>query len=157
MCLSRCLLAQPSRQAHAWLIFDVRQNMSLPFVIGVLVGLLGGATMLFYRRVRVLGFGVMFCAFAAIAYADFQTRRYERNFPRVIVGQSREEVWSMLGQPSNVTDGSISEYGSPRLKSELRRDVVEEDWYYCAYAPRVWSVSFDSRGKVVDKSALLSP
>jgi len=66
-------------------------------------------------------------------------------------------VRALLGEPWSITDGTKGEYGFDRRKSEIRPEVAEEYWYYCAYFPHVWAVCFDNKGRVVDKIELISP
>jgi hypothetical protein len=131
--------------------------MCIICLAGLLIAFVVGLILLCRRRARTIGAVLLFISIGTSGYAIWQANRYERNFPNVQIGDSKQRVRGLLGRPWSVTDGTKAEYGLPRVASEIRPDVTEEFWYYCMYAPGVWSVSFDREHKVIGKKHLISP
>jgi len=106
---------------------------------------------------RVLGIAGITLA-VLIAYPLIRAWLFERRqaqaFAALELGESRDLVVKLAGEPTYTTDGTRwVEPEHPRSQSELIPGCIEEFWYYngIPYLPSKWSYCFAENGLLVHK------
>ncbi len=94
--------------------------------------------------VIVLGLAV----FGLTLKSYVEKRVNENNYSRIQIGDSKQELVRLYGEPDEITD--CSNYKKPSYIEAVRRDCVEVYWYR-AFLEQ-WIFFFDKDGKVVHKA-----
>jgi hypothetical protein len=80
---------------------------------------------------------------------------YDRPYTEIRVGESREPVVAMMGEPKSVTDCSHTPFSDKKLEAEYRSKCFQE-YEYVEFLAR-YTISFDRNGLVIYKSKAVSP
>ncbi len=109
-------------------------------------------------RPSFLIFGaVFFAAMGAFLYFTIKSNRYARDFDRVEMGQSENEVVNLMGPPSH-REGSgeiYSRYASTPCMRRCRARI----WWEAPILKGIeaWSVELDQDGRAIQKDHWVSP
>ena len=104
------------------------------------------------KPLRILGLVaiiILGVATSALAFSWYvQRRAYENSYSQINVGDSKQKLISIYGQPSETTD--CSNYKRPSYIDALRKDCVEVYWYRSLLEQ--WIFFLDKDGKIVHKA-----
>ena len=97
---------------------------------------------------------------AATVYPVLRTRRqkverYRQAYGELTIGDSRDAVVALMGQPLRVTNCENSSFANPKERSEFRSKCFQE-YEYVELMAR-YTFSFDRSGMLINKSEAVSP
>lgn len=84
-----------------------------------------------------------------------RNERYERGFAAIKAGDSRDAVIAAMGQPHAVEDCPFTPFADKKLEAEFRSRCSQQ--YRYILFMKVYTISFDRTGTVIDKSDVVSP
>jgi hypothetical protein len=82
-------------------------------------------------------------------------RKYERGYPQIKLGDSKEVVLTLMGEPSRITDCVHPWFPDEKTEAEYRSKCKELHFY--EVFPVDYTVSFDEKGSVINKTSAVSP
>jgi hypothetical protein len=107
------------------------------------------ATQQAMKRFLLIVCAMLLIPFSVSLFCFVRDRALERNFKRVFVGMTEQQVKDLMGRPSEI-EACDSLGGSPK-------GCVKEYRYNPPYpVPYAWVVFIDSAGQVIDKSRYAS-
>jgi hypothetical protein len=112
------------------------------------------------QKILFLGLGIL--AVALVLFAGFALNKYrvqrnrERGYEQVNIGDSKELVSSLMGQPDELqTCRVVSGSNDSADDREYQRNCFDQYWYYSLLHPYV--ISFNKDGRVIAKAYQISP
>ena len=84
-----------------------------------------------------------------------RNERYERGFAAIKTGDSRDAVIASMGQPHEVEDCPSTPFSDKKMEAEFRSKCFQQ--YRYALLMKVYTISFDRTGTVINKSSAVSP
>ena len=104
------------------------------------------------KLLRILGLTMAailgFAVFGLTLRSYVEKRVNESNYSRIQVGDSKQELVKLYGEPDEITD--CSDFKKPSYIEVVRRECVEVYWYR-AFLEQ-WVFFLDKDGKVVHKA-----
>lgn len=104
------------------------------------------------RTLKILGLTMVvalgFAVFGLTLRSYVEKRLNESNYSHIQIGDSKQKIVELYGQPAEITD--CSNYKKPSYLDVVRRDCVEVYWYR-AFLEQ-WIFFLDKDGKVVHKA-----
>lgn len=82
-------------------------------------------------------------------------RKYERGYTQIKVGDSKDLVINLMGEPSRTTDCVHPWFADEKREAEYRSSCKE--LYIYEVFPVDYTISFDKQGKVINKTSAVSP
>lgn len=114
------------------------------------------------KRAQVLIVVILALALATIVYLVFITRarsqrieRYRRAYAEIKIGDSRDAIVALMGEPHEVTGCPYTPFADPKEEAEFRSKCFQE-YEYVELMVR-YTISFDRSGAVIYKSKAVSP
>jgi hypothetical protein len=83
-------------------------------------------------------------------------RKYERGYQQIKLGDSKDVVLTLMGEPSRITD-CVHPWFSDKKAEDEYRVKCKELYLYEEVFPVDYTVSFDEKGNVVNKTSAVSP
>ncbi len=102
----------------------------------------------------VLSAGLLYGIFLAVTDVIF-SRRYERAYPQIKIGDSKDLVTKLMGQPGHTANCEYAAFPDSRTDLEYRKACVQQYWYDVFLKDYV--ISFDKEGRVIAKNSAVSP
>jgi hypothetical protein len=84
-----------------------------------------------------------------------RTERLERGYVGIKIGDSRDAVIAAMGQPHTVADCPSTPFADPKMEAEFRSKCYQQ--YRYILLVKVYTISFDRTGTVINKSDVVSP
>lgn len=81
--------------------------------------------------------------------------RFERGYAAIQAGDSREAVVAAMGEPARVEDCPFTPFADPKMEAEFRAKCFQQ--YRYVVFMKVYTISFDRSGAVINKSSVVSP
>lgn len=97
---------------------------------------------------------VTYFALTVVSHRRTATK-YERGYPQINVGDSRDVVVSLMGQPSRTTNCEYAAFPDRKLEADYRSKCKEQ--YRYEVLLKDYIISFDKEGKVIGKNSAVSP
>jgi len=129
--------------------------MNVIGVAGLLLALLIGAILIFFKKPRIVGVLLLVCG---IGFGGWQWRREDRwshGFSTLRDGASQEEVVTLLGHPTFRASSEMPPFGYSL--SDRNKNVKMEFWYVSFFVPQQFTFGFDARGILIDRYQYASP
>ena len=83
-------------------------------------------------------------------------RAYERGYPQIKVGDSKDIVIKLMGKPSRITDCVYPWFSDEKTEAEYRSNS-KELYHYEEIFPVDYTISFDKEERVINKTTAVSP
>lgn len=101
---------------------------------------------------------VVGAAYVAVTVVSHRriARKYERGYQQIKLGDSKDVVLTLMGEPSRITDCVYPWFPDEKAEAEYR-SKCKELYRYEEVFPVDYTVSFDKKGTVIDKSSAVSP
>ncbi len=84
-----------------------------------------------------------------------RNERYERAFAAIKTGDSRDAVVAAMGNPHAVEDCPYTPFADKKMEAEFRSKCFQQ--YRYILLMKVYTISFDRTGTVINKSDVVSP
>ena len=84
-----------------------------------------------------------------------RNERFERGFAAINAGDSREAVVAAMGNPHAVEDCPYTPFTDKKIEAEFRSKCFQQ--YRYVLLMKVYTISFDRTGTVINKSSVVSP
>ncbi len=104
--------------------------------------------------VVVLSAGLLYGILLAVTDVIF-SRRYERAYPQIRIGDSKDLVTKLMGQPSHTANCDYAAFPDLKTDLEYRKACAQQYWYEVFLQNYV--ISFDKEGRVIAKNSAVSP
>jgi hypothetical protein len=106
--------------------------------------------------------GLVLTIAAWVAWKEIRSRRLERAFSQIHVGQTQSEITQLLGRPTRMVGPLPSHWCDATPVAEQYASAEErrctQQWQYdLAFVPACLSVCFDSGGQVDSTYKYVSP
>jgi hypothetical protein len=82
-------------------------------------------------------------------------RKYEQAYPQIKLGDSKESVVNLMGEPTTMTDCVFPWFADEKREAEYRSSCKK--LYIYEVFPVDYTISFDKKGKVINKTTAVSP
>ena len=105
----------------------------------------------------IITLGLAVAAALYLVFESWSRRRgsYDAAYTAIKVGDTREALVAVIGEPQTVTDCSNTPFSDKRLEAEYRSKCFQE-YEYVELMAR-YKISFDRKGTVIHKSKAVSP
>jgi hypothetical protein len=84
-----------------------------------------------------------------------RNERYERGFAAIKTGDSRDAVVAAMGNPHAVEDCPFTPFADKKMEAEFRSKCSQQ--YRYILLMKVYTISFDRTGAVINKTSVVSP
>lgn len=105
--------------------------------------------------ILALAVGVTLYLFSVNWSRRQRTERYERGFQAIQIGDSRDAVVAAMGEPHSAEDCSSTPFADPGMGAEFRAKCFQQ--YRYVLLMKVYTISFDRNGAVINKTSAVSP